>query len=455
MNNNFPFQLNNALFVDTSYPSIAAKCLASITIIELLADPQSTMLAAVVDKVTISTKTVLSTIRFICQNERALTIIDPHANMILSAIELGLAWQCSFVRREAVEALRHSLSLRACVFNSQTFWGRTIVSICEYARMHAFTECGVALKCLTHILSFHFAHIKPYLVELVLPITFVAVRSEINPVAWSALHLWSTLLKIDHADATAISLAEVWSLLPAVWTTFSRQEERDRELYCHITPFAWHKAKRVLAALCRAFGIIVIPQILDFIQTNIHSPDWRFRTGALITLNAILLSGIQIPVDSPITVLINEIASNCKVMIEDRSPAMQAACVEFIGRIIPLHLVNDFVMIESMRSYLDSFSTMVGVDPWVRLATNRAINRLKYNTEDDVSVSDENEWPKEDDWMTEECSGDNSVIDDCMLEDDWSEDDSIVNNDGQQEDNDPLDVVSIFCSDFECDCGRL
>lgn len=220
-----------ALVVDTSYPSIAAKCLASITIIELLADPRTTMLAEAVDKVAIagSTETVLSTISFICQYERALNIIDPHANMILSATELGLASECSFVRREAVEALRNSLTLRACVFDNQYFWRHTIPSIRKYARMHSFTECAVALKCLTRILSLHFAHVKSYLGEHIFPITFVAIRSNINPVVWAALNFWSTLLKKDRMYATQISLTKVWSLLPAVWSTFSKQEERDRE----------------------------------------------------------------------------------------------------------------------------------------------------------------------------------------------------------------------------------
>lgn len=372
---------------ETSRPSSAAQCVASVAVAELPANQWNSLVNTLVNKVVAdntserSRESALEAIGYICQ-DIAPDVLESQSNQILTAIIFGMRKEepSNHVRLAATNALHNSLEFTKANFDKQSERNYIMEVVCE-STQSPDSQIGVAaLQCLVKILSLYYVYMEPYMGQALFPITLEAMKSENDQISLQGIEFWSNVSEeeIDLAieaqeireagEAGRAAPARVSKfyargalqyLVPVLMEKLTKQEEYDDE-------DDWNPSKAasvclmLLATCCEED---IVPHVLPFVKEHIKSPNWRFRDAALMSFGSIL-NGLN---ETTSKTLVEQAIPTLIELMYDQSVTVRDTTAWVFGRIcevMPAAAIND--------SYLNSLleALMRGLKAEPRVAAN-------------------------------------------------------------------------------------
>lgn len=148
---------------ETTRPSSAAQCVASVAVAELPVNQWNTLIGTLVNKVVTETSTertresALEAIGYICQ-DIAPEVLETQSNQILTAIIYGMrkVEPSNHVRLAATNALHNSLEFTKANFDKQAERNYIMEVVCESTQSPETQISVAALQCLVKILSLYY-----------------------------------------------------------------------------------------------------------------------------------------------------------------------------------------------------------------------------------------------------------------------------------------------------------
>lgn len=368
---------------ETTRPSSAAQCVASVAITELPVNQWPTLITTLVNKVVVdgsterSRESALEAIGYICQ-DIAPEVLESQSNHILTAIIYGMrkTEPSNHVRLAATNALLNSLEFTKANFDKVTERNYIMEVVCESTQSED-SQIGVAaLQCLVKILTLYYQYMEPYMAQALFPITLEAMKSENDQIALQGVEFWSNVseeeidLSIEMQEAqengrppTRVSKfyarGALQYLVPVLMEKLTKQEEYDDE-------DDWNPSKAasvclmLLATCCEEE---IVPHVLPFVKEHIKSPNWRFRDAALMSFGSIL-NGLNENTSKP---LVEQAIPTLIELMYDSSVTVRDTTAWVFGRIcevIPAAAINEAYL----KPLLEALTRGLKAEP--RVASN-------------------------------------------------------------------------------------
>jgi len=300
--------ITQSLGTETTRPSSAAQCVASVAVAELPVGQWNTLIATLVNKVVAdntserSRESALEAIGYICQ-DIAPEVLESQSNHVLTAIIFGMrkVEPSNHVRLAATNALHNSLEFTKANFDKQAERNYIMEVVCESTQSQDTQIAVAALQCLVKILTLYYQYMEPYMAPALFPITLEAMKSENDQISLQGIEFWSNVSEEEIDLAIEIQEAQengrpptrvskfyargaLQYLVPVLMEKLTKQEEYDDE-------DDWNPSKAAsvcLMLLSTCCEEEIVPHVLPFVKENIKSPNWRFKDAALMSFGSIL-----------------------------------------------------------------------------------------------------------------------------------------------------------------------
>lgn len=293
---------------ETTRPSSAAQCVASVAVAELPVNQWNTLIGTLVNKVVAentterSRESALEAIGYICQ-DIAREVLETQSNQILTAIIFGMrkVEPSNHVRLAATNALNNSLEFTKANFDKQAERNYIMEVVCESTQSPDSQIVVAALQCLVKILTFYYRYMEPYMAPALFPITLEAMKSDNDQISMQGIEFWSNVsdeeidlaIEIQEAQESGRPPTRVSKfyargalqyLVPVLMEKLTKQEEYDDE-------DDWNPSKAAsicLMLLSTCCEEEIVPHVLPFVKEHIKSSNWRFKDAALMSFGSIL-----------------------------------------------------------------------------------------------------------------------------------------------------------------------
>lgn len=192
--------ITQSLGTETTRPSSAAQCVASVAVAELPVNQWNTLIGILVNKVVTETSTertresALEAIGYICQDIPP-EVLETQSNQILTAIIYGMrkVEPSNHVRLAATNALHNSLEFTKANFDKQAERNYIMEVVCESTQSPETQISVAALQCLVKILTLYYQYMEPYMAPALFPITLEAMKSENDQISLQGIEFWSNV----------------------------------------------------------------------------------------------------------------------------------------------------------------------------------------------------------------------------------------------------------------------
>ncbi|KAI8914839.1 hypothetical protein PhCBS80983_g00772 [Powellomyces hirtus] len=232
-------------------------------------------------------------------------VLVQYSNPILTAVVSGARKEepSAQVQETALKALYNALEFVKSNFNEPGERNYIMTVVCEATRGATLEVQVAAFECLVKIMSLYYEHMEPYMNKALKQLTLWGLKQEKEEIAIQAVEFWSTVCEIE-AEIMAendmdedeeeledgprknyeFGFANVTELIEALWWLMTKKEEDDDEDEWTISM----AASTCLALLASCAHDHVVQPVLTFVETHIHSSDWRYKDASVMAFGSIL-----------------------------------------------------------------------------------------------------------------------------------------------------------------------
>lgn len=247
-----------------------------------------------------SRRAALLAIGYICESA------DPQSQALVSAsnqILIAIA-QCTqatepsrVVRLAALNSLADSLIFIKNNMDREGERNYLMQIVCEATQADDVEIQAAAFGCLCKIMSLYYTLMKPYMEQALYALTVATMESENDKVASMTVEFWSTVCEeeIDIAYERAqfpdtplqsynFALSSLKDVVPNLLKLLTRQNEDPED-------DDWNVAMSAGACLqlyAQNCGDSILAPVLEFVEQNIVSDNWRNREAAVMAFGSIM-----------------------------------------------------------------------------------------------------------------------------------------------------------------------
>jgi len=332
---------------------VASQIISRIALIELPARQWGDL----IDKLLLSNMTdpkttnelkeaTLETLGYICE-EIDPSVLSAKADKILTAVIQGMRDDNPVVRLAACAALRGALEFSKKNFETKEERDYIMQTVLDCTRFKDMQVRIIAFELLVKIASLYYEFLTPY-IQKIFQYTLESIQKDKDDVGQQAIEFWSTL-----CDEEILILAEAEEalqfnvkaprecsyfvkgavdskfLVPVLTMCLTKQSE-------HYDPDEWNvsmAAGTCLNLIANTIEDDIVPHVMPFVQSNITSPDWRFREAATLAFGSILegpKGQIKELIKKAVPVLLRK-------HLQDSNLAVKDTTAWTLGRICQLH----------------------------------------------------------------------------------------------------------------------
>ncbi|KAG0655239.1 karyopherin beta [Maudiozyma exigua] len=283
----------------------AAQLIAAIADIELPQNEWQDLMKIMVENTNPnqsenSRRAALLAIGYICESA------DPQSQALVSAsnqILIAIA-QCTqatepsrTVRLAALNSLADSLIFIKNNMDREGERNYLMQIVCEATQADDVELQAAAFGCLCKIMSLYYTLMKPYMEQALYALTVATMESENDKVASMTVEFWSTVCEeeIDIAYERAqfpetplqsynFALSSLKDVVPNLLKLLTRQNEDAED-------DDWNVAMSAGACLqlyAQNCGDSILAPVLEFVEQNITSENWRNREAAVMAFGSIM-----------------------------------------------------------------------------------------------------------------------------------------------------------------------
>ncbi|KAL8430697.1 hypothetical protein Efla_003679 [Eimeria flavescens] len=259
--------------------------------------------------------------------EPAEVLPQQRCNLVLTAVVHGLKDSDPQIRVAALRALYHALIFARENFNNKEERDYIIASVVEAGEPSNPSAVQIAaFECIVQIAQEYYSFLEPYM-QAVGPLTWNALKGADPAVVIAALEVWNALaeeeLAIIEGESNRWSLLKIMEqaapfLLPLLLEQLlnASEDEDDDDSW---TPAM---AAAICLGLCaQVVRDAILPLVLEFVQLNFSSSEWRRREASLLALGCVM-EGPSAEALAPYVVtsfpmLVKAVASDASVAVRD------------------------------------------------------------------------------------------------------------------------------------------
>jgi importin subunit beta-1 len=274
-------------------------------------------------------------------------VLAVKSNQVLTAVVQGMRQDETneAVRHAATVALNNALEFVKANFDNEAERNYIMQTVCEACISTSQKVRFAAYECIVKIAGLYYAKLAPYM-QAIFQLTFEEIKCGPDAVAQQAVEFWSTICdeeialheEMEEASNTGESPDQVSQdfvkgampyLVPLLLQTLTKQDEDQED-------DAWNVAMAAgtcLALVSQACGDGVVQHVMEFVQTNIQSANWRFREASTLAFGSIL----EGPSKAVLTPLVLQAIPIMVTLMRDGSVQVRDTAAWTIGRICDLH----------------------------------------------------------------------------------------------------------------------
>lgn len=285
----------------------AAQVIASIASIELPRNQWGDLMHVLVRNVsegnTHQKQSSLTTIGFICESsdQELRASLVTHSNAILTAVVQGARKEepSGEVRLAAITALGDSLEFVGNNFKHEGERNYIMQVICEATQADDSAIQQGAFGCLNRIMALYYDNMRFYMEKALFGLTILGMKSADEDVAKLAVEFWSTVCEEEIAIEDDNNQAEssdqmrpfynfarvaTNEVVPVLLGLLTKQDEDAADDEYNISRAAY----QCLQLYAQAVGAVIIPSVIQFVESNLRNVDWHFRDAAVSAFGAIM-----------------------------------------------------------------------------------------------------------------------------------------------------------------------
>ncbi|KAG6021566.1 hypothetical protein E4U41_002457 [Claviceps citrina] len=326
----------------------AAQVISSIAAIELPRHQWSDLMPFLVKNVTDGAdhqkQASLTTIGYICESpdaELRVALIS-HSNAILTAVVQGARKEeaNTEVRLAAITALGDSLEFVSSNFKHEGERNYIMQVVCEATQADDSRIQQGAFGCLNRIMALYYDNMRFYMEKALFGLTILGMKSEDEDVAKLAVEFWSTVceeeysIEDDNAQAESqdqmrpfYNFARVAAneVVPVLLTLLTKQDGDATDDEYNISRAAY----QCLQLYSQAVGASIITPVLQFVEANLRSEDWRFRDAAVSAFGAIM----EGPEEKVLDPIVKQALPILITMMDDQNLQVRDSTAFTLGRV--------------------------------------------------------------------------------------------------------------------------
>ncbi|CAK4084837.1 unnamed protein product [Aphanomyces euteiches] len=343
------FSLASLKSPDAIAAHTAAQVVAKIGSIDVPQKQWPDLLRILVENVTSGTDGVkhssLETLGYLCESLDDDSLEEAESNQILTAIVDGIRKENpDKIRLSAVIALRNSLEFVSENFGRDAERTHIMTVVCEATQCTDVQVRVRAFECIATIASLYYEYLTEYMNALC-DLTFKAVQADQPEVGLQSLEFWSSICDVEleyleeakygnnpEAAANYKRYVEtvLSALVPMLLNTLTQQDEDQFE------DDTWNLSMAGATTLTLAAQVVedaIVQPVMQFVTSNIQSPNWRQKEAAIMAFGSIL--------DGPAHATIQPIVENAMPVLitcmNDPHPLVRDTTAWTIGRICEIH----------------------------------------------------------------------------------------------------------------------
>lgn len=294
--------------MESSEPRVAnasAQLIAAIANIELPRGEWLDLMKTMVDNTSPSQpenvkRASLLALGYICESaDPQSQVLVSSSNNILIAIVQGAqsSEPSTHVRLAALNALADSLVFIKNNMEREGERNYLMQVVCEATQAQDSDIQTAAFGCLCKIMSLYYPYMKPYMEQALYALTIATMKSTDDKVSSMAVEFWSTICEeeIDIAyeltqfpqsplQSYNFALASLKEVVPELLNLLTRQNEDLEDDDWNVSM----SAGACLQLFAQNCGNHILEPVLQFVEQNITSENWRNREASVMAFGSIM-----------------------------------------------------------------------------------------------------------------------------------------------------------------------
>lgn len=340
------FTLQALVDPETRVANAAAQLIAAIAEIELPLNQWPELMKIMVDNTAQDQpenvkRASLLALGYICEsaNQSDETLINQSNNILIAIVQGAQSNEPSkVVRLTALNALADSLAFIKNNMEREGERNYLMQVVCEATQAQDEDIQAAAFGCLCKIMSLYYFYMKPYMEQALFALTVATMQSSNEKVAAMAVEFWSTICEeeIDIAfelsqysnpglESYNFALVSIQEVVPTLLQLLTKQNEDPDDDDWNVAM----SAGACLQLFAQNCGNFVVAPVLNFVEQNITSDNWRQREAAVMAFGSILDG----PDKTQLTSLVHQALPPILNLINDPVLQVKETVAWCIGRI--------------------------------------------------------------------------------------------------------------------------
>lgn len=291
--------------VEPRVANASAQLIAAIANIELPRGEWVDLLKTMVDNTNPSQpenvkRASLLALGYICESAdpQSQVLISSSNNILIAIVQGAQSSETSTqVRLAALNALADSLVFIKNNMEREGERNYLMQVVCEATQAQDTSIQTAAFGCLCKIMSLYYPFMKPYMEQALYALTIATMKSIDDKVASMAVEFWSTICEeeIDIAyeltqfpqsplQSYNFALASLKEVVPNLLNLLTRQNEDPEDDDWNVSM----SAGACLQLFAQNCGNHVLEPVLQFVEQNITSDNWRNREASVMAFGSIM-----------------------------------------------------------------------------------------------------------------------------------------------------------------------
>lgn len=291
--------------IEPRVANASAQLIAAIANIELPRGEWVDLLKTMVDNTNPSQpenvkRASLLALGYICESAdpQSQVLISSSNNILIAIVQGAQSSETSTqVRLAALNALADSLVFIKNNMEREGERNYLMQVVCEATQAQDTSIQTAAFGCLCKIMSLYYPFMKPYMEQALYALTIATMKSIDDKVASMAVEFWSTICEeeIDIAyeltqfpqsplQSYNFALASLKEVVPNLLNLLTRQNEDPEDDDWNVSM----SAGACLQLFAQNCGNHVLEPVLQFVEQNITSDNWRNREASVMAFGSIM-----------------------------------------------------------------------------------------------------------------------------------------------------------------------
>ena len=327
----------------------AAQLIAAIADIELPLNEWQDLMKIMVDNTNPSQpenvkRASLLALGYICESAdpQSQALVSASNNILIAIVQGAQSSEPSrIVRLTALNALADSVIFIKNNMEREGERNYLMQVVCEATQADDSDIQAAAFGCLCKIMSLYYSFMKPYMEQALYALTIATMESTDNKVAAMTVEFWSTVCEeeIDIAyeltqfpqsplQSFNFALSSLKDVIPNLLKLLTRQNENPEDDDWNVSM----SAGACLQLYAQNCGNNILEPVLQFVEQNITSDNWRNREAAVMAFGSIMDG----PTKAQITYYVHQALPAILNLITDSTLQVKETAAWCIGRIADL-----------------------------------------------------------------------------------------------------------------------